>query len=171
MLSSVVVAIVQVTSGCGPRLADADLDGVPEIGEVSGPLAHLAWLAGGWRSEEGSRTVEEWWTAPAGGTMFGTNHTYRADTTIAFERLRIEARGDRSVLFAQPDPELPPIAFSEVERTTDRIAFENPDHDYPQRIEYWMAEDGSLHGRISGTITQESGETRQERYEWVWLPL
>ena len=42
-----------------------------------------------------------------------------------------------------------------------RVVFENPEHDFPQRILYWLDDDDMLHARIEGT---EGGETHS--MEW-----
>lgn len=36
------------------------------------------------------------------------------------------------------------------------VVFENPEHDFPQRIAYRLIEDGKLLGRIEGTVNGEA---------------
>lgn len=47
-----------------------------------------------------------------------------------------------------------------------KVVFENREHDFPQRIIYWLDDDGSLRARIEGTI---GGQSRSQ--EWKWEPM
>jgi len=120
-------------------------------------LEPLAWLTGCWARElPGGGLVEEQWTAPRGGTLLGVNRTVRGEKTVAFEYLRIEARDGRLRYIAIPSGQRE-TAFALVELTDDMALFENPDHDFPQRIRYRRMPDGSLLAQIEGT---RNGETR-----------
>ena len=44
-----------------------------------------------------------------------------------------------------------------------RAVFENRQHDFPQRILYWLDASGAMHARIEGP---QGGKTVSE--EWVW---
>jgi hypothetical protein len=55
-----------------------------------------------------------------------------------------------------------PVAFRAVELSDSRVVFENREHDFPQRILYWL-DRGRLHARIEGKI-QNSVHSE----EWVW---
>ena len=50
-----------------------------------------------------------------------------------------------------------------VESGDKRVVFENKQHDFPQRILYWLDAQGALHARIEGP---QGGKTVSE--EWVW---
>jgi Domain of unknown function (DUF6265) len=114
------------------------------------PLDALAWLAGTWESDDpaGPRTIEHW-LAPAGGTMLGVNRTTHAGQTVFFEYLRLESRTEGLALLASPLGRDPPTRFLAAESGPTWVAFENPEHDFPQRIEY-RREGDRLLMRISG---------------------
>ena len=57
----------------------------------------------------------------------------------------------------------PPTPFRLVESADKRAVFENKEHDFPQRILYWIDAAGALHARIEGP---QDGRTVSE--EWVW---
>ena len=44
-----------------------------------------------------------------------------------------------------------------------RATFENPDHEFPQRITYWLDDDGTLHARVEREVNDET-----ETNEGVW---
>ncbi|HEV8253574.1 MAG TPA: DUF6265 family protein [Vicinamibacteria bacterium] len=45
-----------------------------------------------------------------------------------------------------------------------RVVFENKEHDFPQRILYWLDPERRLHARIEGT---HGGQALSEEWEWV----
>ncbi|MBJ7442514.1 MAG: hypothetical protein JHD35_26330 [Sphingopyxis sp.] len=96
----------------------------------------LAWMAGQWSREEGDRWTEESWTAPRGGVMLGHSRSGRGDSLREFEFLRIAAGADGAPAYiAQPGGRAP-VVFPLVRRDGMSATFENPAHDYPQRIHY-----------------------------------
>jgi hypothetical protein len=126
-------------------------------------IAALKWLAGTWSFERNGRVVTERWTAPAGGIMIGTSHTVAGDRTIEYEFvvLRPDAQGE---IFYVAKPSGQPEASFRLVRVTDRTAvFENPQHDFPQRISYTLREDGTLLATIEGT---KSGRARQVEFPY-----
>ena len=138
--------------------------GWAEEGVQVDPLASLGWLTGDWvsRAEDGSGGVfEEHWTAPLGGTMIGMNRTARSGKTLFFEYLRIEARTDGVYYVAYPKGGEGTSFFMTAEGE-NYVAFENPDHDYPQKIEY-RREGETLYATISG---HENGEQKSSSWQW-----
>jgi hypothetical protein len=61
-------------------------------------LADLAWIAGDWRGEVGGGTIEEQWSAPAGGSMMGMFRYVKDGTTHLYEFLTIEQGTNGPVL-------------------------------------------------------------------------
>ena len=125
-------------------------------------INELGWLAGCWRNGDADSSSEECWLAPGGGVMLGMNRSIRKDRT-SFEFLRI-ARDEsgRLTYFASPSGK-PPTPFVLREATPKRVVFENPEHDFPQRILYWLDDDGVLHGRIEGVEGKQA-----KGFEWTW---
>lgn len=125
------------------------------------PLASLAWLAGTWVSDdsEGPSTVEHW-LVPEGGSMLGVNRAAQDGRTVFFEYLRIEAQPEGVAYLASPRGKSPPTRFAATASGPGFITFENPEHDFPQRIEYRREGDG-LHMEVSGTV---DGATKVESW-------
>lgn len=100
------------------------------------PVDELAWMGGEWAVEENGRWTEESWTAPRGGIMLGHSRSGRGDAVREFEFLRLQAGEDGvPVYYAQPGGR-PPVAFRLVAHDGGSATFENPAHDFPQRIRY-----------------------------------
>jgi hypothetical protein len=155
MRSSVLLCVVAVMVAVPPGRA------MPQAGVE--PIAALAWMAGSWSGQVRGVDMEEHWTAPRGGTMVGMHRDVRGGATVAFEYLRIETRDGKLVYLASPGG-APPTAFAAIEVENHRVVFENPTHDFPQRVIYWR-ERTSLHARIEG---RQGGTMVSE--EWQWAP-
>lgn len=100
-------------------------------------VADLAWLSGRWESvSESGRWTEETWSAPRGGVMLGHSRSGSGDRAREFEFLRLQAGPDGAVAYhAQPGGR-PAIAFQLTARDGTSATFDNPQHDFPQRIRY-----------------------------------
>lgn len=121
---------------------------------VSGSVAaatvdDLAWMAGCWAGGDSDRRVEEQWMAPAGGTLLGMGRTVAGGRTRAWEFMRIEEDAGKVVFIARPSGQ-EGASFPSIEVTEGRVVFENPDHDFPQRVIYQRTDEGGLLGRIEG---------------------
>jgi hypothetical protein len=108
-------------------------------------------MAGCWERRVGWTVTDEQWMAPRAGTMLGTSRTTRGDSVVEYEFMRIYgARGDTVVFAAQPSGQRP-AEFRGRAFPRREIAFENPAHDFPQRVIYRAVGDDSLHARVEGT--------------------
>lgn len=99
--------------------------------------------------------------SPAGSVMTGMNRTVRNDGRTAFEFLRITATENGLVYIASPGGS-PGTEFPLKEAGRHTVTFENPTHDFPQRIIY-TRRDNTLTGRIEGVI---NGQPRQAEWQW-----
>ena len=125
-------------------------------------LAHLDWLTGSWASTTDGTSSEEHWTHARAGTMFGVNRTMRGGKTVFFEYLRIEARPDGVYYLAAPLGRHPPTEFRMTAHADHRVTFENPQHDFPTSITYWLDGD-TLHATAQG---ESRGTLRSEVFQW-----
>jgi len=107
----------------------------------------LAWLAGAWVGTRGKSSIEERWSPPLGGAMLGVSRTVSGGRMVAFEFLRIVERDGGLVYIAQPGGAAP-TEFVLTERGATRAVFENPRHDFPQRIVYERSAEGELTASI-----------------------
>jgi len=103
----------------------------------------LAWLAGSWEGKQGAGTFEEHWTTPVGGIMIGMGRQTSGDKTVFTEFLKIVQTKDaieyRVTIDGQPE-----TAFKLTSLKDGEAVFENPEHDFPQKIVYRKEKDGLL---------------------------
>jgi hypothetical protein len=113
-------------------------------------VAALSWLSGCWRQESPSRTVDEVWMTPAGDGLLGMSRTVANGRIVEHEFLQIRLQGDRLVYVAKPSGQ-PETTFTATKLGSGEVIFENPAHDFPQRIIYRLQPDRSVAARIEGS--------------------
>ena len=121
-------------------------------------IGELEWLAGCWASNGAETGSGEQWMRPAGGTMMGINRTVRNGRTTAYEFMRIVETDDEDgglLLIASPSGQTT-TTFLLASISEDEVVFENPDHDFPQRIGYRRLPNGGLLGWIDGSINDQN---------------
>jgi hypothetical protein len=163
---SVVVIAAAVAVGCGkapaPAPAPADSRPLAAAASIAMPAAPatqtaastpaaaeaLAWLEGRWCGSDEDQQIEETWFAPKQDETTGMSRTISGGRVISFEYMRIASLDGKLTLLAQPDGN-PPVPFERTDGDKDWIRFENPKHDYPQRIQYRRVGD-ELHAEVGG---------------------
>lgn len=101
-------------------------------------VSAFQWLLGNWASNGEKSIVLESWTTASDHTFEGSGET-RSKTTnelISSESLRLVEMSGEIFYIAKVAHNDRPIAFKLSHCTDNSSAFENPDHDFPKRIEY-----------------------------------
>jgi hypothetical protein len=123
-------------------------------------VSDLTWLVGCWRTDapreaESGAVTTEVWVDPPGPAMFGYSYTEGEGQVQGWEQMRIdEADGGWPRFVAMPGGAAP-VAFrmrEQAEPTPNRAQFDNPQHDYPQTIEY--RREGN---RLTATTSRSDG--------------
>lgn len=118
-------------------------------------ISELHWLAGCWAGQKSEPGTEEHWLAAAAGTMFGISRTVRDGRTTQFEFMEIREIGGKLAFTAHPSGQ-PSATFPLLRIGHREAVFENPQHDFPQRVIYRL--DGNvLRARIEG---RRSGQVK-----------
>ena len=95
----------------------------------------VAWLTGCWEYSSGARTVEEHWLAPRAHSMVNVGRTVQADKLVEYELVLIREQEGRLAYEAHPSGQPSAVFLSRT--VNDReVVFENPQHDFPQRLGY-----------------------------------
>ena len=134
------------------------LAGFPSLSATG--LDDLQFLAGCWEGENSA----EVWLKPGGGTMLGVGRTVRGGQTVESEFMHIATGpGGDVVMSIQLKLAQTVTAFKLTASGAGFATFENPGHDFPQRILYRAEKDGSLGARIEGTV---GGKPRGRDYRF-----
>lgn len=116
-------------------------------------------MTGSWRMTlQNGSVVEEHWTTADGGVMLGMGRSVPKTGNAEFEFLRIENRDGKLTYLAMPYARIA-TPFPVKSLTDSRVVFENPEHDFPQRIIYWR--DGE---RLCARVEGKKGDGE----EWCW---
>ena len=113
-------------------------------------IKDVAWLQGCWELREGDRLVEERWMPPRAGSMLGVGRTTRGSKLVEHEYIVLTERDGRLAYEAHPSGQATttfishPIAGREV-------VFEDPTHDFPQRVGYRSTGPGQMLAWVEGT--------------------
>lgn len=120
-------------------------------------IEQLNWLAGCWSYDGRDEGSVEHWLPPAGGAMLAVSRVIRDSRMVSYEFLRIEETRDGSLrLIAAPVGQtVTAFALSAIE--PGAVAFENLQHDFPQRISYRLLDDDRLIARAEAST--EEGNT------------
>lgn len=134
----------------------------PGVARAQSLIDRVAWLQGCWQFAAGDRIVDEQWTAPRGGAMLGVSRTTRGAVMTEHEFVRLVERGGRLVYEAHPSGQAG-AAFTSSTIEADAVVFENPAHDFPQRIGYRRVGADELRAWIEGP---RGGTTRRAEFPY-----
>lgn len=141
------VRVAAVAVVCAVLGAVAGAAGIAAAAQGSGSLS---WLAGCWATPGAEPGSGEMWTSPAGGTLLGVSRTVRGGQTVAWEFMVIRDEADGTYFVAKPSGQ-PEARFRAVSLSATKAVFENPAHDFPQRVIYERRTPTAVTGRIEGT--------------------
>jgi hypothetical protein len=136
---------------------------VPARGQAPA-VGNLAFMAGCWNgsARRGTAIIEEHWTAPTANVMLGTTRYIAGDSTLSWEFTLIESGPGGVVMTPHPSGQTP-VPFRLVGSASGEAVFENPAHDFPQRITYRRVAD-TLIARI------EADTPERRAREWRLTP-
>ena len=128
-------------------------------------LEKMNWLIGDWEQKLPDGTLKETWSKQNDSTYSGNSYFITKDT-VHFESIQLVQKAEELTYIAtvvgQNNDE--PVAFKLTSDTNNTFTFENPAHDYPQKISYKKVSDTSLIASISG---KQQGKVSSESYPMV----
>ncbi len=136
-------------------------EGVVVTKAITSPI-QIVRLSGAWVGQHEGASSEERWGPPGGGALLGTAKTVAGGKMVMFEFLRIVERGEGLVYIAQPGG-ASPTEFVLTQISATRAVFENPQHDYPQRIVYEREGERGLMTEISDLEGQRAHRAHYTR--------
>lgn len=111
----------------------------------------FARLTGCWENNAGAKQRDEIWSKPSGGMMLGIGRVVVNGKTTEYEFMRIHQEED-GLYFTAQDAQQSATSFKLISLRDNVATFENPEHDFPQRIIYVLKSTATLKARIEGAI-------------------
>lgn len=130
--------------------------------QQSATVARMAWLRGCWEARTPRALIEEQWSSPRAGTLLGMGRTTRGDTLRETEHIILRERAGRLAYEAHPSGQ-DSTTFTSITVTDTMVVFENPAHDFPQRVGYARRGADSLIAWIEGSM-----QGRQRKIEFPY---
>ena len=127
-------------------------------------LEKMNWLVGEWENKMPEGVLTETWVAYNDSTFLGRTVFIKEKDTLHYEEIVLTQKGETLLYIptikGQNDDK--PVEFKMTEsKTENEFAFENPKHDYPQKIVYKKVSDTNLVATISG---KQQGKPSSESF-------
>ncbi|MBL4754322.1 MAG: hypothetical protein JKY52_12110 [Flavobacteriales bacterium] len=123
-------------------------------------MSDLYWVVGEWKGRVQGGMMFESWEIAEDGSMEGNACTIARGDTIFSESMQIiDKDGDIFYMVKLADVKKT-VAFKLVEISSKGCVFENPDHDFPNRIVYANTVGDMLLARIEGVRNQQPDTAR-----------
>lgn len=123
----------------------------------------LSWLLGKWQMKDKNAVTYEFWEKQNDSTYKGVSFTLAGSDTVFYESILLQESG--SDLFyiplAKGQNDEKPVVFTFVGFRDSNFVFENPAHDFPQKIVYRQTGNGTLLAYIEGAI---KGKTKRKDF-------
>jgi hypothetical protein len=126
-------------------------------------LQKMDWLTGTWEQKLPDGTVTEIWIKENDSTFSGKSYFVKEKDTIHLETIVLSQKNENLLYIptvaGQNNDE--PVTFKSTLEAENTFTFENPQHDYPQKIVYKKISNDRLIATISG---KQQGKQTQESY-------
>jgi hypothetical protein len=133
----------------------------------AGELDALAWLSGCWSNPKAEVGSGEYWQPLAGGTLLGVGRTIRNGKTLEYEFLRLHEDEQGRVIYTATPSRQKEASFVASRVSDSGATFENPAHDFPQKIVYTKTSNTSMVVRIEG---ERHGKNRSVEFSFTRVP-
>ena len=118
------------------------------------PIEKANWLIGDWQNESDNGILSETWYKLDDSTLVGKSYFVAGSDTFSSEIIRLEQRkGKLSYIpTVQGQNNGQAVYFTLTISTDSLLGFENPEHDFPQKITYANIGNDSLVAEISAIV-------------------
>lgn len=128
-------------------------------------LEKAAWLLGSWKNNSDQGTMTETWIKDHTDSYSAKTYFVIGKDTVFRELSRLEETGDnlQCVISIEGENDEKPVTFKMTKQSDDNLVFENPKHDFPNKITYQHKGD-SIIAEISGV---QKGKFAKQRFGMV----
>ena len=121
------------------------------------------WLLGNWENKAVDGNLTEYWKKVNDSTFQAQSYFVKEKDTLHFESITLQQKGEMLTYTTTVEGQNndKPVAFKLTTATEKQMVFENPKHDYPQKISYTQITPDSLVAKISGI---QQGKPSSEQF-------
>jgi hypothetical protein len=120
-------------------------------------------MSGCWSSDDGKEQIDECWMKPGGQSMLGTSRTVAGGKTVFTEYVQIREANGEIAYVVSLGLSARPVSFKLIKSSENEVVFENPTHDFPQRVIYRRESADKVFARIEG---QEKGVNKAIHFRY-----
>lgn len=126
-------------------------------------IKSVNWLLGNWENKASDGNLTETWKKVNDSTFQAQSYYIKENDTLHFETITLQQKGEELTYSAAVKGQNndKPVAFKLTTQTEKQLVFENPKHDYPQKISYTQITSDSLVAKISGI---QQGKPSSEQF-------
>ncbi|MEN2401028.1 DUF6265 family protein [Flavobacterium sp. MC2016-06] len=121
------------------------------------------WLIGDWENKSPEGVLSENWQKLNDSTFSAASYFIKGKDTLHFESIILAQLGEtltyKATVKGQNDDK--PVEFPSTISNNKQLVFENPKHDYPQKITYTKGANNTLTAEISGNL---QGKLTSEKF-------
>jgi HD-GYP domain-containing protein (c-di-GMP phosphodiesterase class II) len=127
-------------------------------------LQKANWMLGEWEKTDSLGSLKEIWERIDDSTFVGFSYYIQnKKDTVHYEQVELMQDGEHLIYKSTVKGENNnlPVPFQMTKDEDSLLVFENPKHDYPQKIQYKLYKNGSLIATVSG---KQNGKISSESY-------
>jgi hypothetical protein len=116
-------------------------------------IENANWLIGRWENNSAEGNLSEFWTKTNDSTFHGESYFVIENDTVFGEKVELMQRGKDFIFEARvaKQNDEKPVPFKLTKSSETEMVWENPAHDYPNKIVYQTVGNDSLVAEIFGT--------------------
>jgi hypothetical protein len=121
------------------------------------------WLLGNWENKSDDGDLLETWTKVNDSVYDGESYFIKGKDTLHFEKIQMKQKGEALYYIATVKGQNndKPVTFKHNDTIQKQLVFENPKHDFPQKIVYSQITKDSIVIEISGI---QQGKPSSDRF-------
>jgi hypothetical protein len=134
-----------------------------EISKTYTQLEKVNWLLGEWGNTTKESDFTENWIKKSDSTFVGVSYVLVAKDTVFYETVVLEQKKDSLfyTVSVKDQNKEKPVSFYLTISSKNELVFENPKHDFPNKITYTQVTRDSLVAEISGI---QNGKEAKEAF-------
>ena len=121
------------------------------------------WLIGKWENNSAIGNLSETWKKVNDSIYEGESYFIKGKDTLHFEKIQMKQKGENLfyITTIKGQNKDKAVTFKHNDTIKKQLVFENPKHDFPQKISYSQITKDSIIIQISGI---QQGKASSERY-------